>query len=220
VRFCGTNFFLSLPVDAKVELIDAANDSLEIENFAKAIVKDMKATPDIDPLLGIGLRLMVNDVRYYIQPVMVMLKSRPDEVCSFDEKNYLSYRCLEGQPDVQGCHLLFLNAQGKLAGLYTLQVKEANPHYCNYFPAMGIADKSSNSMLVTVQYFIPAEGRIARKISELGSSWYRMTILIRVKENNGRIEVEQDDACLGNPNRVDTVPLARKLLRRCAQSRP
>ncbi len=79
---------------------------------------------------------------------------------------------------------------------------------------MGVADKSNNELLITMQYFL-TDGGGAKKVSELGSNWLRMTSLIRVKAKNGKIEVEQDDACLGNPNKVDTVGLARKLLQRC-----
>ena len=56
---------------------------------------------------------------------------------------------------------------------------------------------------------------IASKISEVGSGWTRMTSLFRLKEDNGRILVEQDDLCLGNPNQIETIPEARKLLKQC-----
>jgi hypothetical protein len=212
--------FASFSAMAEVKLLEIGNDPLDIEKRTIEIANELKATPEIDPLLDVGFRLILDDVKYYILPVMIMLKSRPDEVCTYNLKNSKTYRCIEGQPNVRGCHLLFLNAQGKFAGLYTLQIKESSPHYCNNFPAFGVTDKASNSLMVTVQYFIPAEGRVAKKISEIGLAWYRMTILFRVKaNNNGRIEVEQDDECLGNPNRIDNIPEARKLLRQCASTR-
>jgi hypothetical protein len=46
-----------------------------------------------------------------------------------------------------------------------------------------------------------------------------MTSLIRVKASNGKIEVVQDDSCLGNPNQFDTIAKARKQLQRCAASK-
>ena len=67
---------------------------------------------------------------------------------------------------------------------------------------------------VTFQYF-PTDRKVASKISEVGSGWIRMTSLFRLKEENGRILVEQDDACLGNSNRIETIPEARKLLKQC-----
>ena len=82
-------------------------------------------------------------------------------------------------------------------------------------PAMGIADKWKNEILVTMQYFL-ADGGGAKKVAELGSGWARMTSLIRVKAVDGKIEVEQDDSCLGNPNQLDTIAKARKQLKICA----
>jgi len=50
----------------------------------------------------------------------------------------------------------------------------------------------------------------------VGAGWFRMTTLIRVKDNHGKIEIEQDDSCLGNPNQLETIAKARKQLQRCA----
>ena len=47
-----------------------------------------------------------------------------------------------------------------------------------------------------------------------------MTTLFTVKDVGGKIEVEQDDRCLGNPNRIETIPDARKRLRACEKSGP
>ena len=84
--------------------------------------------------------------------------------------------------------------------------------------AIGAANKTNNELLVTMQYFLIG-GESAKEISEIGSGWFRMTSLFRVKAVNGKIEVEQDDACLGNPNRIDNIPEARKTLRQCAGSK-
>ena len=65
-----------------------------------------------------------------------------------------------------------------------------------------------------MQYF-PIDRKAASKVSEIGSGWNRMTVLLRVKAVNGKIVVEQDDTCLNNPNKLDSVPDARKTLIRC-----
>ena len=109
---------------------------------------------------------------------------------------------------------MFLNAQFEPIGLHRIRIDERFPVWCNAVPAVGVHDKKRNELLVTFQYF-PTDRKVASKISEVGSGWIRMTSLFRLKEENGRILVEQDDACLGNSNRIETIPEARKLLKQC-----
>lgn len=204
-----------MPVWSKVQLLELEDhDPIETFTLADAIIKKLTATPTIDAHNDIGLRMVIDDVKYYIQPTMFMAKSSPDEVCH-RTGNVLAYQCKEGQRLVEGCHLLFFNAKGEWVGWHSMAINELQyPHYCNAFPAMGVADKSNNELLITMQYFL-ADGGVAEKVSNIGSNWIRMTSLIRVKANNGKIEVEQDDTCFGNPNKVNTIVQARKLLQRC-----
>lgn len=211
---------LSLPAWAEVQLSSAEHDAVDLEELAKSTVKNLTAAPSQDSPLQYtsgGLVMTVDGVKYYIKPVMFMAKSKPDDVCKPIPKS-LTYRCEEGQPFVKGCHLLFFDAQGKWVGWKTMAIQEAIPHYCNAMPAMGVANKANNEILITMQYFLPDEGKGAKKVSELGDGWYRMTSLLRVKAVDGKIEAEQDDACLGNPNRLDTIAKARKQLQQCAKA--
>jgi hypothetical protein len=162
--------------------------------------------------------LSIDGGEFVLVSAIFMLKSRPDEVCTFDLDNYRSYRCVEGQLHVDGCHLMFFDAQGKWVGLHTMQIKEGFPHFCNAMPAIGVANKTNNELLVTMQYFIP-EALQGLPVTPTGGGWFRMTSLFRVKVVNGKIEVEQDDACLGNPNRIDNIPEARKRLRQCGSAK-
>ncbi len=54
-------------------------------------------------------------------------------------------------------------------------------------------------------------------MSEIGADWKRMTVALRLKAEGGRVLIEQDDRCLGNPNTIDTVADARRRLKQCAQ---
>ena len=181
------------------------------------VIQTLNAAPDRHALYDVGFRMSVDDTQYYIIGAMFMAKSKPDEVCH-PTKDVLAYQCKEGQRFVEGCHLLFFDAQGAWAGWYTFRINEtASPAFCNAMPAMGVYDKARNQLLVTMQYFLINDSG-AKKISELGSGWHRMTTLFTVKEVGGKIEVEQDDRCLGNPNRIDTIPEARKRLRACEKS--
>lgn len=163
----------------------------------------------------LGFQLYFEDRKYYIQPMLFMAKDKPDEVCNpLSSKSGLRYRCEEGQTYKHSCHLMFFNTSFEPVGLHRIRTDEPFPVWCNAVIAVGVHDKKRNELLVTFQYF-PTDRKVASKISEVGSGWIRMTSLFRLKEDNGRILVEQDDLCLGNPNQIETIPEARKLLKQC-----
>jgi hypothetical protein len=62
--------------------------------------------------------------------------------------------------------------------------------------------------------------KAASKISDVGSGWNRMTVLLRVQAEGDSVVFKQDDGCLGNPNRIETIPEARKRLKQCEAGRP
>ena len=166
---------------------------------------------------GLGYHLYFDDRKYYLQPMRFMAKERPDEVCNPTYgKGDQSHRCAEGQPYKHSCHLMFFNTRYELVGIHRIHINEQVPVWCNAVPAVGLHDKKQNELLVTFQYF-PTNRKAASKISEVGSGWIRMTSLFRLKEENGRISAEQDDACLKNPNRIETIPEARKALKQCSR---
>ncbi|PKO85853.1 MAG: hypothetical protein CVU18_17985 [Betaproteobacteria bacterium HGW-Betaproteobacteria-12] len=166
---------------------------------------------------GLGYQLYFDDRKYYLQPMRFMAKDRPDEVCKPTHgKGPLSYRCEEGQTYKHSCHLMFFNTRYELVGVHRIRTDEPFPIWCNALPATGVANKTKNELLVTFQYF-PTDRKVASKISDVGSGWIRMTSLFRLVEENGRISIEQDDSCLKNPNRIESIPDARAILKRCAQ---
>lgn len=158
-------------------------------------------------------RLKIDGENHTLFSFTFMAKTRADEVCTPIKKS-LTYRCEEGQRYAEGCHLMFFDPQGKLVGFHTMQIKEGFPHFCNAMPAIAVANKATNELLVTMQYFL-IDGEGAKEIAEIGSGRFRMTSLFRVKASNGRITVEQDDKCLGNPNRIDNILDARTALKIC-----
>lgn len=198
---------------AEISFFKLDQEPIRLAELSEPIVKSLNAAPDRRARYSLGLGLMIDNVKYYVKPSSFMTKSRPDEVCTPTGES-LTYQCIEGQRFAASCHLLFFNAQQEWVGMYTININQKDPpYYCNAVLGMGAADKSNNEMLVTSQYFL-LNGSGARKVSELGSSWIRMTSLLRIKAVNGQIEVEQDDTCLGNPNRLETIVEARKVLKR------
>ena len=164
---------------------------------------------------ALGYQLYFDERKYYLQPMRFMAKDHPGETCKpTDGKGPLNYRCEEGQTYKHSCHLMFFNTRYELVGVHRIRTNEPFPVWCNAVLAAGVYDKKQNELLATFQYF-PTDRKAASKISDVGSSWIRMTSLFRLKEENGRISVEQDDTCLNNPNRIETIPDARKALKRC-----
>jgi hypothetical protein len=172
--------------------------------------------PRGDPEYGLGFKLYLNDELYYVNPARFMQKTRPDEVCHI--KNFVNmptYQCQEGQRYTVACHLGVYDKQFKELGWHTIQIKESYPVYCNADIALGVLDKSQNDLLMTVQYF-SVDRQAASKVSQIGSGWVRMTVRLKLrKAEGGHMLIEQDDACLGNPNKLDTIADARRALRQC-----
>lgn len=198
------------------------SETEKLDDAARAEAQRLAATPANDELANIeralGFQLYFDDRKYYIQPMRFMARDKQGEVCTpAPSKGRLTYLCEEGQTYKLSCHLMLFNEQFKPIGLHRIHADELFPVWCNAVPAMGVYDKKKNELLVTFQYF-PTDRKAASKISEVGSGWIRMTSLFRLKEENGRILVEQDDSCLKNPNRIESIPDARKALKRCKQT--
>lgn len=68
-------------------------------------------------------------------------------------------------------------------------------------------------MLITLGYIDSAEP--ANKNSDPPE--FYTTLLLRFKDDNGKLKIEQDDSCLGNPNQYKTVAEARKALSKCTR---
>lgn len=166
-----------------------------------------------------GFKLQIDGLQHYLEPLMFMTKSKPDEVCTrADSKGMPRYQCKEGQRRTEDCHILVFNDQFEEVGYHRIEVKEPYQFFCNAVPAIGVADAKNNLILATVQYF-PIDRKLASKVSEIGDGWNRMTVALRLKrQEDGRVWIEQEDACLGNPNRIETVPDAKRKLKGCAAS--
>jgi hypothetical protein len=167
-----------------------------------------------------GFKLQLNGQLHYLKPMRFMTKSRPNEVCTpSDYRSQPTYRCNEGQRYIMDCHLFVYNERYEEVGYHRIGVNEPYQFYCNAVPAIGVADSANNLLLATVQYF-PIDRKHASKISEVGSGWSRMTVALRLKpQEDGRVLIEQEDRCLGNPNRIETIPDARRKLKKCLPRR-
>ena len=197
---------------------DDQDEGKQLEKAAVAAVKTRTARPqDAQYAPDLPFKLFVDQVKFYIQPLKFMGQSRPGEVCTSAGKA-MEYRCKEGQRQTQTCYLSLFDANFHEVGLQSIHIDEPAPVFCNAVPGIGVFNAERDELLVTVQYFF-IDGTHATKVSDLGTGWKRMTVLLRLKTEDGRVRLEQDDRCLGNPNGVETIPDARRQLKRCQQGR-
>lgn len=174
-----------------------------------------KKAATYEPDLSLGFKLHIDGTKYYVKPALFMARDHSDEACtpaSFTKAP--TYQCEEGQRYKVSCHLMFFNAQFENVGVYRIRPNEEYESFCNAVPAIGVADKARDELFVTFQYF-PIDRKAASKVSEIGDGWKRMTSLFRLTVADGKITVAEDQACLGNPNEIETIPDARVALKRC-----
>lgn len=192
---------------------DAAAQSAMARSAAMSRVEPTRRDFDLDR----GFKLQLDGRQHYLKPIKFMTKSHADEVCTpSDFKGQPTYRCDEGQRHTVDCHIFIFNDKFEEVGYHRVQVNEPYQFYCNAVPAVGVADAAHNLLVATVQYF-PIDRKHASIIAEVGQGWIRMTVALRLKRrDDGRVLIEQEDGCLGNPNRIDTIPDARRKLRKCA----
>lgn len=185
--------------------------------IARSALRDRGGVESRVYMKGREFKIFIDGRTYYGAPYAFMSKTRPDEVCHpSDYVNTPTYRCDEGQRRTQDCHLFIFNDRFEEVGYHRIESKEPYPFFCNAVLAVGTADKQKNELLVTIQYF-PIDRKAASRVADIGSGWSRMTVLLRLHPTgDGKVRIEQDDGCLKNPNRIETVPYARQALRRCA----
>ncbi|ACT51343.1 hypothetical protein [Methylovorus glucosotrophus] len=199
---------------------DTRLDMLREETVKPYVLKNLATLP-VNPAMtelwsgNSSVRFSLNGHMYSMFANTFMHKTKPDEVCSWlkAEKNGLpNYQCPEGQPLHFDCHFYFVNddSQIKAVHIAKLSIPESSrPPFCQTVLGVGAANKTAPALMVTVQYF-NTESPVAKTASQLGSNWLRSTLLFRLQEKDGELVVTQDDSCLGNPNKFETIPDARK----------
>jgi hypothetical protein len=206
------------PNEIASEKLDRAIASSAIQRSAALDFAD-DTERDFDPELALKLKL--DGKPHYLAPVLFMSKSRPDELCSPTPfKNTPTYMCDEGQRHTQDCHLFIFNDKFEEVGYHRIAVRETFPFFCNTVLAVGVGNKDANELLVTVQYF-SIDRKPASKTADIGQGWRRMTVALRLRSTSeGKVLIEQQDACLKNPNGIESIPDARQALRHCLGNKP
>lgn len=144
----------------------------------------------------------------------------PLEDCTPDPNELVpGSRCDWRRTGFKVCHLFMFNGQSlKLENVTRLnitrdkRVLQGLP-MCLSVQAMAVAKAVPDAMLITLGYIDSAEP--ANKNSDPPE--FYTTLLLRFKDNDGKLKIEQDDRCLGNPNQYKTIVEARKVLTQCAR---
>lgn len=116
----------------------------------------------------------------------------------------------------------------KGGGVCTFYVTDANLHvvahldlkfpehqgntWCNGVYGVGKV-KGQDALLVPVSYYLTDDVVLANSVEKIGSDWRWMTVMLRLKQQNGQVMITQDDRCLGNPNPYRDIPTARKAMK-------
>lgn len=128
-------------------------------------------------------------------------------------------RCDLRRQNFWDCHLFMINGQNlKLESTIRLNVVSKKNQlvglpFCLSIDAMAAAKVLPDAMLITLGYI---DSYSDQEIN-FHNPIYHTTLLIRFSDDNGKLKIEQDDSCLGNPNQYETIAAARKALARCAR---
>lgn len=125
-----------------------------------------------------------------------------------------------GEPDakiVPGggvCALFIYDEHLKQAAKHDVKLNEANGHtWCNGALALARV-KGQDALLFSISYYL-TDKPLAKKANDIGDAWRYMTVLLKLREQDGKVVIEQDDSCLGNPNGFKDLASARKALSAC-----
>ncbi|MDR3566379.1 MAG: hypothetical protein P4N59_33815 [Negativicutes bacterium] len=142
---------------------------------------------------------MFNNKKYY------------SSLVSFEKKDALKN---ENQDIAQ---LFMFNQDRTIASISPITIKKQNakksgiPFFLEV-KAMAIAKATPDTMLIIIGY-IDSKKYLADPHGDLPES--TSTILLHFSDESGKLKIEQDDNCLGNPNKYSTIAGARKALKQC-----
>ena len=142
------------------------------------------------------------------------------EDCKSDsDKLYRGHGCDWRRNRFNVCHLFLFNSKDlKLESVTRLDIVRDKKQLvglplCLNIQAMAIAKDIPDAMLITMSYIDSAE----RADPKYDPPEFYSTVLLRFSDESGKLKIEQDDSCLGNPNKYKTIAAARKALTNCAK---
>ena len=119
-------------------------------------------------------------------------------------------------PDGGVCELFLYDEHLELLARQKVRLPDiGGGSWCNGSFALGRASKHMDAILYSLRYYRVNTPR-AGSIEAIGTGWIRSTYLFQLRQDaDGKPYFEQDDSCLGSPNRYATIADARKALAQC-----
>ncbi|KGM39763.1 hypothetical protein JY96_06235 [Aquabacterium sp. NJ1] len=112
------------------------------------------------------------------------------------------------------CTLFVYDKDLKQAAKHDIKLNEADGHtWCNGARALARV-KGQDALLFSISYYL-TDKPLAKNPQDIGAGWRYMTVLLKLREQDGKVSIEQDDTCLGNPNGFKDLASARKALSVC-----
>ncbi len=117
------------------------------------------------------------------------------------------------------CAFFIYDTNLKQLAKHDIKLNEADGNtWCN--GVRGVARvKGQDAILFSLSYYLTGKP-LAKKPDDIGKGWRYVTALFKLREQDGKVFIEQDDACLKNPNQLGDLAAARKALTTCAAPQP
>jgi hypothetical protein len=114
------------------------------------------------------------------------------------------------------CHLFMFKEDLSLDSVTPIKINSNREEirgnsFCAEVKAISTAREIPDAMLITFNYLDSAD----IPSSPYSPDYFSITVLLKMKEENGKLKIEQDDSCLGNPNHYNTISKARQALKKC-----
>ena len=159
-----------------------------------------------------------NGIKLYSNIGAFVSEIAPLEDCKPDPDELVpGHECEWRRKRFSVCHLYMFNSQNlKLENVARLNIVRDKKQLlglprCHGVEAMAIAKIIPDAILITLSYIDSAAPAEARS----DPPEFYTTILLRFHQENGKLQIEQDDTCLGNPNKYKTITAARAALTQC-----
>lgn len=159
----------------------------------------------------------LNSEKYFSEIAAFVPDSTPLEDCKSNKDNPLDNHCDQARIRHLVCHLFMFSHDLVLKGVAPLDIKRDSrvllgKPLCRSVRAMAIAKEVPDGMLIVLGYSDSAAPADPRN----DQPEFVTTVLLRFNDEGGKLRIEQDDSCLGNPNKYSTIAVVRKALKQCA----
>ena len=113
------------------------------------------------------------------------------------------------------CAFFVYDANLKQLAKHDIKLNEADGNtWCNGVRGLTRV-RGQDAILYSFSYYLTGKP-LAKRPEDIGKGWRYMTVLLRLRKQDGQVFIEQDDSCLKNPNLHGDLAIARKVLKGCA----